>query len=125
ILQLAGKCSAVVGACAMHLPKRSGGGGMMLEMGETLLPVGAKLGRHAALDEGPTHRGRLALQLHQLGGIFRRQRVGDRGHELGPFSPPSATASSIAFLPRSSVMPNSRAPARRAATPLILAPTRA
>src|SRR5262249_2927408 len=43
---------------------------------------------------------------------------------IGPLRPPSAAASSIAFLPRSSASPNSRAPAMRAATPLILAPTR-
>ena len=44
---------------------------------------------------------------------------------IGPLRPPSAAASSMAFLPRSSASPNSRAPAMRAATPLILAPTRA
>jgi hypothetical protein len=32
ILQLAGKFRAVVGTRAMHLPERSGGGGMMLEL---------------------------------------------------------------------------------------------
>ena len=31
ILQLARKFGAVLGARAMHLPERSGGGGMMLE----------------------------------------------------------------------------------------------
>ena len=44
---------------------------------------------------------------------------------IGPLSPPSAAASSNAFLPRSSVMPNNRAPAMRAATPLMFVPTRA
>ena len=44
ILQLAGKLGAVVGAGAMHLPERGGGGGMMLEAREFLLPVGAELG---------------------------------------------------------------------------------
>ncbi len=83
ILQLAGKLRVIVGAGAMHLPERSGGGGMVLELGEFLLPVGAELGGHAPLDEGPAHRRRLALQLHQLGGVFRRQRIGDGGHELG------------------------------------------
>src|SRR5262249_55874570 len=48
-----------------------------------LLPVDAQLCGHAALDEGPTHGGRLALQLDEFGGVFRRQRVGDGGHELG------------------------------------------
>ena len=72
-----------MGAGAMHLPERGGGGGMMLELGEFLLPIGAELGGHAPLDEGPTHRRRLALQLHQLGRVFRRQGIGDGGHELG------------------------------------------
>jgi hypothetical protein len=56
---------------------------MMLEAGEFLLPVGAELGAHAALDEGPAHGRRLALQLHHLGGVFRRQGIGNGGHELG------------------------------------------
>ena len=44
---------------------------------------------------------------------------------IGPLRPPSAAASSMAFLPRSSLRPNNRAPAMRAATPPMLAPTRA
>ena len=44
---------------------------------------------------------------------------------IGPLRPPSAAASAMAFLPRSSVMPRKRAPAMRAATPPTLAPTRA
>src|SRR5262249_13538528 len=48
-----------------------------------LLPVDAQLRGHAALDEGPTHGGRLALQLDEFGSVFRRQRIGDGGHELG------------------------------------------
>ncbi len=69
-------------ARAMHLPERGGRRRMMLEARELLLPVGAELGRHAPLDEGPAHRRRLALQLHQLGGVFGRQRIRDGGHEL-------------------------------------------
>jgi hypothetical protein len=45
--------------------------------------VRPELRGHAALDEGPAHGRRLALQLHQLGGVFRRQRIGDGGHQLG------------------------------------------
>ena len=56
---------------------------MMLEIREFLLPVGAELGDHAALDEGPAHGRRLALQLHQLAGIFGRQRIRNGGHQLG------------------------------------------
>jgi hypothetical protein len=87
ILQLACElgagASAVMGAGAMHLSERRRGGGMMLEAREFLLPVDAELGRHAALDEGPAHGRGLALQLHELGGVFRRQGIGDGGHELG------------------------------------------
>ena len=54
----------------------------MLEACELLLPVGAKLGLHAALDEGPAHRRRLALQLGQFGDVFRRQRLRDGGEKL-------------------------------------------
>ena len=35
------------------------------------------------LHEGPAHRRRLALQLGELGGVFRRQQIGDGRHELG------------------------------------------
>ena len=48
-----------------------------------VLPVAPELGRHAALDEGPAHGRRFVLQLHQLGGVFRRQRVGNGGQKLG------------------------------------------
>ena len=82
ILQLAGELGAVMRKPAMHLPKRSGGGGMVLEAGEFLLPLRPELSRHAPLDEGPAHRRRLALQLHQLGGIFGGQRIRNGGHEL-------------------------------------------
>ena len=81
--ELGASTSAIMGAGAMHLPERCGGGGMMLEAGEFLLPVGAELGAHAALDEGPAHGRRLALQLHQFGGVFGRQGIGNGGHELG------------------------------------------
>ena len=79
ILQLAGKLLAVERACAVHLAERGGGGRLMLEALEFLFPVGAQLGAHAALDEGPAHRRRLALQFDQLVGVFRRQRVRNGG----------------------------------------------
>ena len=66
----------------MHLAERRRGRGMMLEACELLLPVRAKLGLHAALDEGPAHRRRLALQLGQLVDVFGRQRLGDGGEQL-------------------------------------------
>jgi len=44
---------------------------------------------------------------------------------IGPLRPPSAAASSLAFLPRSSVSPKKRVAAIFAATPPTLAPTRA
>ena len=83
ILQLAGKRDLVVGASAMHLPERSGGGGMMLEACELFLPSRAELRSHAPPDEGPAHGRRLALQLHQLGGVFGREGIRDGGHQLG------------------------------------------
>ena len=92
ILQLAGKVAAIDRACTMHLPERCSRRRVMLEFRELLLPVGAELGAHAPLDESPAHGRRLALQLHQLVGIFRRQRVGDGGEQLrhlhdGAFQP--------------------------------------
>ena len=54
----------------------------MLEAREPLLPAGAELGHHAALDEGPAHRRRFALQLLQFGGIFGRQQIGNGRHQL-------------------------------------------
>ena len=66
----------------MHLPERSGSGGMMFEVREFLLPVGAELGLHAALDEGPAHGRGLALQFGEFGDVFRRQRLGDGGKQL-------------------------------------------
>src|SRR5271170_5749421 len=56
---------------------------MMLEVCEPALPAGAELSVHPPLDEGPAHRRRVALQLLQLGGVFRRQEIGDGRHELG------------------------------------------
>ena len=96
-------------AGAMHLAERGGGGGMMLEARETCFCQSApELGRHAPLDEGPAHRRRLALQLHAA-----RRRIPAAAASgmvamswatfmIGPLRPPSAAASSIAFLPRSS-----------------------
>ena len=82
VLQLAGELRAVMRVRAMHLAERGGRGGMMLEACELLLPVRPKLGLHAALDEGPAHRRRLALQLGQLGDVFRRQRLRNGGEKL-------------------------------------------
>ena len=83
ILQLAGQGGAVERAGAMYLAERSGGGRMMLEACEFLLPIRPQLRLHAPFDEGPAHRRRLALQLGELGGIFRRQQIGDGRHQLG------------------------------------------
>ena len=83
ILELAGERPAVEADRAMHLAERGGGRRLVLERTEALLPVGPELGQHAALDEGPAHRRRLALQLLQLGGVFRRQHVGNGREQLG------------------------------------------
>jgi hypothetical protein len=93
ILQLAGQQRAVERAGAMHLAERGGRGRMMLKACKPLRPVGAELGHHAPLDEGPAHGRRFALQLLQFGGIFRRQQIGNGRHQLGDlhqraFEPP-------------------------------------
>ena len=82
ILQLASERRAVERAGAMHLAERGRGGRLMLEAFELLLPVGAKLRHHAALDESPAHRRRFALQLLQFGGVFRRQEIRNGRHQL-------------------------------------------
>jgi ABC-type nitrate/sulfonate/bicarbonate transport system permease component len=71
-----------MGVRPVHLAERGGRRRLVLEAREFLLPAHAELGGHAALDEGPAHRRRLALQLGKLGGIFGRQHVRDGGHEL-------------------------------------------
>jgi len=68
------------------------------------------------------------LELAELGGIFRRQRLGMVASScatfmIGPFNPPSAAASAAASLPLSASSPNKRRPAMRAATEPTLAPT--
>ena len=82
ILQLGGKRAAVMRARAMHLPERGRRRRLMLEAREFRLPVRPELRRHAPSHERPAHRRRLALQLAELGGIFRRQRLGDGGEQL-------------------------------------------
>ncbi len=57
--------------------------GLVLEALETLLPLGAELARHAALDEIPAHGRGVGLELGELGDIFLGQGVGDGGHDLG------------------------------------------
>src|SRR5262245_44107484 len=67
---------------AVDLAERGRRGRMVLELREFALPVGTQLGPHPALDERPTHRRRLALQLGELGRVFGRQRIRDGGEEL-------------------------------------------
>jgi len=74
--------SRSVECVAMDLAQRGGECGFLLELRELRLPVGSELGRHAAAHEGPAHGRCVGLQLRQLAGIFRRQRVGDGGDEL-------------------------------------------
>ena len=83
ILQLAGQMLALMRRGAMHLAQARRRGGLMLEAGEALLPVGPEFARHAPLDEGPAHGRRIGLKLRQLGDIFLGQRVGNGGHDLG------------------------------------------
>ena len=75
ILELDGEPLAVGRARAMHLAERGGGGRLVLEFGELFLPAGAKLRRHAPLDEGPAHRRGVALQLLQFLDVFGRQQI--------------------------------------------------
>ena len=93
ILQLAGQHRAIERTGAVHLAERRRRGRMMLKTCKPLLPVGAELRHHAALDEGPAHGRRVALQLLQFGGVFRRQQIGNGRHQLGDlhqraFEPP-------------------------------------
>ena len=83
ILELAGERRAIVGRSPVHLAERGRGRRMVLEAGKLLLPVGAELGRHAPLNEGPSHRRRFALQLGQLGRVFGRQRIRNGRQQLG------------------------------------------
>ena len=83
ILQLAGEIAAVLPDRAMHLAERRGRGGLALEAGEPLFPIGAELGHHPAPDEQPAHRRGVGLQLAQLLRIFPGQDVGDGRHDLG------------------------------------------
>src|SRR5262249_22618429 len=55
---------------------------MVLKARELLLPIGPKFRVHPSFDECPPHRRRLALQLDQFVGVFRRQRVGNGGEQL-------------------------------------------
>jgi hypothetical protein len=82
ILQLARQLGAVERAGAVHLAERRGGGRMVLEVFELFLPVRAELGEHAALDEGPAHRRRFALQLLQFGGVFGQQQIRNGREQL-------------------------------------------
>ena len=82
VLQLAGERLALLRGRAMNLAERGGGGGVEIEGAEPALPAGAQLGLHAPLDEGGPHGRRLALELLQLGGVFRRDEVRDGGEKL-------------------------------------------
>ena len=82
ILQLASKPRSIKRRRTMDLAERSSRCRVMLETFELVFPAGAEFGLHSALDESPPHRRRLALQLHQLAGVFGRQRVGNGGQQL-------------------------------------------
>ncbi len=83
ILQLAGQRPAVLRGRPVDLAERGGGRGVERELLEPALPARTKLGRHAPAHEGPAHGRRLRLQLGELGSIFLRQGIGDRGEQLG------------------------------------------
>ena len=82
VLQLAGERRAVMSRGAVHLAEGRRGRRVRLEFGEGRTPVGAELGRHAALDEAPAHRGRLRLQRAERLGVLVRQPAGDRRQQL-------------------------------------------
>jgi len=82
ILQLAGELLAVLRGRAMDLAERCGGGGSEIEGAEPALPLRSQLRLHAPLHEGRPHGRCLALELLQLGGIFRRDEVRDGRQEL-------------------------------------------
>ena len=83
ILQLAGERGAVRGGRPVNLTERSRGGRMSVEGGKPRTPVRPEFGLHPPLDKRRAHGRRLALQLLQFLGIFRRQKVGDARHHLG------------------------------------------
>jgi len=82
ILQLAGGVPAVGQGRAMNLTERSGKRGLLVEAAELALPIWPQLARHAPAHEGPAHGRCVGLELGELAGIFRRQRVGNRGQKL-------------------------------------------
>ena len=82
ILQLGRDLASVRQRRAMDLAERGGERRLLVELGELALPVRPQFGRHAPAHEGPAHGRRVGLQLGQLAGIFRRQRVGNGGEQL-------------------------------------------
>ena len=82
ILQLGGKRAAFMCAGAVHLAKRGRRRGLMLEACKFRFPIGSEFRRHAPPHEGPADWRRLTLELAELGGIFRRQRLWDGGEQL-------------------------------------------
>src|SRR5579872_5635671 len=82
ILQLACELYAIKSSRPMHLAQGGGARRLMLEMAETLLPIGTKLARHAPLHEGPAHGRSIGLQGGKLAGILLGERVGDGGEKL-------------------------------------------
>ena len=130
ILQLAGQLRAGVGAGAMHLAERSGRRRMMLEAREL-----------ARCQSGPSSAIMRRLTKPQpMGGAWLCSLASSAAYSggsasgmvemscatfmIGPLRPPSAAASSMA-LAAVEIPAEKRAPAKRAATPPILAPTRA
>ena len=66
----------------MHLAQAGGGGGVMAELREFRLPVGAKLAHHASAHKVPAHRRSVGLQLRKFSSVFGGQRIRHRGQEL-------------------------------------------
>ena len=83
ILQFARKCCAIRRGRPVDLAERRRRRRMNVELGEPRLPIRPEFRPHPALYKRRAHRRRLALQLLQFPGIFRRQQVRDARHHLG------------------------------------------
>ena len=82
ILQLAGQRLAVLRRRLVDLAQGRGCGRIEIEGAETLTPFGSEFGLHAPFHERCAHGRRFALQLLQLGCIFRRHQIRNGGEQL-------------------------------------------
>ena len=82
ILQLAGNLAPIRQNGTMDLAQGRRGGGHLIKRREPRLPIRPQFALHPAADEIAAHWWRVGLQLRQLVGIFRWQRIRHSGQEL-------------------------------------------